>query len=411
MKPTVGDVESPGRIIIPPPGQRATIVQLLRGTEGGGIITAISHWAPALIEAGWRLRFLVLAEGQAVQMLRHAGFDPVVRPLGKVGRFTRLAREIRALGADVIHCHHVSAHLMAVVAARNCRAGIVRTIHADMFAEMEGSVHPLKIKALARAVAWAWPRTAAALCVSPHLIGRLPIQRGFDRRCFLTLPNGYDPSVIESVSPGLDAELAQWLADDPMVLSMGRLVGVKNYSMLLRAWCEVLRAVPKAKLVLAGSGPLREKLQVQRLELGLMGSVRLLAWVDDVGPLLQRCAAVAISSISECCPMLVLEAMAAAKPVVATSVGGIPYLVDDGKTGLLVPDGDGPALAEALREILGNPDLADQLGRSGRAVLDRRFSHLAAAARHARLYQAVLECRTPTAADVTLDIPQQCAPT
>src|SRR5690606_21310588 len=122
--------------------------------------------------------------------------------------------------------------------------------------------------------------------------------------------------------------------------------------------------------------------------LGLRDRVMMLPWVDRVAPLLKRASAVAISSHSECCPMLVFEAMAARKPLVATRVGGIPALVEHGESALLVEPDQPEALAGALVEVLSNPAHAARLGMAGRARLEAEFTTALTARRLAMAYNA-----------------------
>jgi len=376
---------------VPPPDRAdAVVTQLLLGSEGGGIVTAIRHWAPALIEAGWRLEFILLAEDKAASMLRDAGLSAEVVEVGKVGRFTRLPARLADRGTSIIHVHNPSAHLVGDRAARKIGARLMRTVHADMLEEMRGSLPGWKIALWKALMSRALRSADCTASVSPHLVDRLPGMDSSWRDDVVVLPNGYDPGAIERDTHDLPEGLDPWLGDRPMILSMGRLVAVKNYARLLEAFARVVESVPEARLVLAGSGPQREMLESRRDELGLGASVRMHSWVDHVAPLLRRADVVAISSRSECCPMLVLEAMATETPLVATAVGGIPHMVDDGETGRLVPSDDAAALGAAIVEILGRADRGAALGRAGRSALDRRFHHRVAARRHAEIYNTLL---------------------
>lgn len=374
---------------IDPPPFKGGVVQLLLGTEGGGIITAIQQWAPLLIEAGWPMHFVLLSESKAAEMLRASGLKTEIIKVSRIGRFTRLSRELKRFGPAIIHCHNPSTHVMAGFAGRRLGCRVVRSVHADMFEEMRGSLPAWKIAMWRWAMRWSLSRTDALIVVSPHLIERLPgIRPG--AHSVQVLPNGLDPSTIEQDRHPLPDELERQLGDCPMALSMGRLVPVKNYAMLLGAWKDVIEAVPEARLVLAGSGPLRDSLESRRDELGLGRSVMLLPWVDRVAPLLRRSSVVVLSSHSECCPMLVLEAMGAARPVISTSVGGVPKLVEDGVTGRLVRPDDAAALARAIVEVLRSAERSAAMGNAGHARLCSMFTHAHTARRTAAIYGSVV---------------------
>jgi glycosyltransferase involved in cell wall biosynthesis len=367
-----------------------SVVQLLLGTEGGGIITAIEQWAPLLIEAGWPMHFVLLAESKAAEMLRAVGLKTDVITLSRIGRYTRLAAELKASNPAIIHCHNPSSHLMARGAARQLGAKLVRTVHADMFHEMRGTQPAWKIWLWKQAMQRILPRTDLLTVVRPHLVPLLPGIRG-DEPTLKVMPNGFDPASIDADQAPLPAELTAWLGEAPMVLAMGRLVAVKNFTMLLRAWQQVVAKQPDAKLILAGSGPQEAKLKELARELQLEPNVRFVGWISAVGPYLRRASVIAISSRSECCPMLVFEAMAARKPVVATRVGGLPYLVTDGREGLLVADDDAVAFGAAVSRLLSGESETQQLGENGHATLERRFGHRVVAAQLAQSYNGLFK--------------------
>lgn len=373
---------------IEPPRFTGSVVQLLLGTEGGGIITAIEQWAPLLIEAGWPMHFVLLQESKAAEMLRAVGLKTDIIRVSRLGRFTRLSRELKRFNPAIIHCHNPSSHLMARFATRRLGAKLVRTVHADMFHEMGGTQPAWKIWLWKRAMQRVLPRTDLLGVVSPHLVPLLPGITG--REPFLkVMPNGFDSASIDADQPPLPTELNQWLGDSPVALAMGRLVAVKNFAMLLRAWKLVMAEHPTARLLLAGSGPQEALLRSLAAELNIESSVRLIGWIDAVGPYLRRSNVVAISSRSECCPMLVFEAMAARKPIVATRVGGVPYLIEDGREGLLVPDDDAAEFAASLATLLGSEHTAQSFGAQGHLTLERRFGHRGAAGLLTRQYNEI----------------------
>lgn len=371
---------------IPPPNFQGSVVHLLLGTEGGGIITTTRQWVPRLTAAGWDIRFVSLSESKACEMLRAVGIEPRVVRLARLSRFTRLAPVLRSLQPAVIHVHNPSSHLVALVAARRLGTRVVRTVHADMFHEMRGALPRWKIWVWTHAMRWAFRRTDLITVVSPHLASLLPGVR--DPRMARFLPNSYDPTGIDRDVNPLPAEIQRWLGDSPMVLAMGRLVPVKNYAMLLRAWGRVVRKHAQARLVLAGAGPLESALRAQIETNRLAETIRLVPWVAAVAPFLKRAAMIAISSRSESFPMLAFEAMAAAKPVVSTRLDGLQ--VEDGRTALLAPEDDDDAFADLICRLLEDPAFAQRLGQEGRAALDARFNPHVAAHRIATAYCALM---------------------
>lgn len=159
------------------------------------------------------------------------------------------------------------------------------------------------------------------------------------------------------------------------LLVVGRLRIRKGVDVLLAAMPELRRRQPSARLVIAGDGEHRAALERQAAALGLGESVTFLgrAGAAQVRELLRGAAALVVPSIYEGMPLVVLEAMEAALPVVASRVAGIPEVVEDGCTGWLVPPEDPPRLAGALAAVLGDPAAARRRGAAGRQRLDEHF--------------------------------------
>lgn len=152
------------------------------------------------------------------------------------------------------------------------------------------------------------------------------------------------------------------------VLCVAALSRRKGHQVLLEAFAELLAHSPEARLTLAGDGPEREALERRTRELGIAESVRFLGAVahDDVRDLYARADVFCLPSFAEGVPTVLMEAMAMELPVVATRVMGIPELVDEEHNGLLVSPARPDALAEALRRLLADRELAERLGREGR---------------------------------------------
>ncbi len=172
----------------------------------------------------------------------------------------------------------------------------------------------------------------------------------------------------------------------PQVVFAGTLNIVKGVDVLIRAWEEVVRVIPAARLTIVGGGPEEGRLREQTERLGLDGQVRFEGPRprDRVRELLDRSRCLVMPSRSEGLPRVAFEAMARGRPVIASRVGGIPDQVSDRETGLLVPPDDHLALGEAIIELLSNPGLARRLGAASRrqaARLDPQAQYEAGTAR------------------------------
>ena len=182
------------------------------------------------------------------------------------------------------------------------------------------------------------------------------------------------------------------LSGAPSVAFAGRLVREKGVEVLLRAFAKVAQQIPEARLVLCGDGPERFHIEERAGQLGLASRVAMLGFQpsEEVERIFRGAWAVAVPSIwEEPFGEVAIEAMANGVAVVSSSSGGLREIVRDGQTGFLVPPGDVDALGDALLRILGNRDLAERLGRTGREVAMAEFSRTKMIGRFEQFYQSL----------------------
>ena len=171
-------------------------------------------------------------------------------------------------------------------------------------------------------------------------------------------------------------------------VAVGRLATVKNLPMLIGAFALARRQRPGLRLRIVGDGPQRGQIEGLAVATGVEASVGFLGFREDVDGILRDADVFVLSSLSEGSPMAILEAMRARLPVLATRVGGIPAMVDDGKTGLLVAPGDEAAMAAAMVRLADAPGEAAAMGEAGYRLLCERFSIEGMAAAYEAIYRA-----------------------
>ena len=174
------------------------------------------------------------------------------------------------------------------------------------------------------------------------------------------------------------------------IITVANLRPEKNHELLLRAAAGLVRRFPDLRLQFVGDGPRRGALAALAQSLGLERHVEFLGHRDDVADLLAAADIFVLPSRSEALPNSVLEAMAAGLPVVASAVGGLTDVIDDGRTGALVPPDDPVALATAMQRILEHPRLADTLGTNAREAVIGRYSFDRMANEFEALYRSQL---------------------
>jgi glycosyltransferase involved in cell wall biosynthesis len=325
--------------------------------------------------------------GALGEQIRGEGVDLVCldrKPGRDWGVAWRMAGAIRARRIDVLHAHQYSpffyAALARVLAGRPTR--LILTEHGrhfpDYVAPLRRAVNRLLLDPLADAV--------NAVCgFSARSLSRVD---GFNGRRIGVIENGID---VARYHTAVDRDaLRRRLGLDPgrrYLINVARFHPIKDQATLLRGFAPVAAARPDADLLLAGDGPLRGELEKLTADLGLKGRVHFLGVRPDVPDLLQAADVFALTSACEAASLTLLEAMAAALPVVVTAVGGNPEIARDGVEGLLVPRGDAAAVAAAVLRLLDDPTAARHMGAAGRARVEERYQLARTVAEYYRLYQ------------------------
>ena len=162
--------------------------------------------------------------------------------------------------------------------------------------------------------------------------------------------------------------------DAPVIGSVGRLVPIKAFDVLLRAAKRILESRPETRFIIVGDGPLRGELETLARELGLESAIIFTGYRNDALDVINSFSIFALSSHNEGVPTVVLEAMALNIPVVATAVGGVPEVIEDGRSGLLVSPGDPEAFARACLRLLNNPQEAERFRHDGQRAIEDKFT-------------------------------------
>ena len=290
-------------------------------------------------------------------------FSPVLKRASELGLPTRgwesgplgwlelpaLRRELAAFAPQIVNAHTGSAHAFALLLAPK-GAAVVRT---------RGDARPPRANALTRLTA---ARTRALIAANAVLKAQL--EAAFPGTPVRLIPQGIDGP--RDVSP---------MTGMPYVGMIARMDPVKGHGVLLDAAQTLKPLVPGLKILCAGEGPELKRLSWRLQPQGLDGTIHFLGRVADKWAFLAGCRIGVVASLgSEAVSRAALEWMAAGRPLIATNVGGIPDLVEDGATGLLIPPGDAGALAAAVKALLDDPARAGAMGRAGRDRWEKHYS-------------------------------------
>jgi glycosyltransferase involved in cell wall biosynthesis len=189
-----------------------------------------------------------------------------------------------------------------------------------------------------------------------------------------TVYNGIDPVAFPSQPSRKNVREELGIVSGPVLVMIARLTEAKGHRFLLQALPHLMGEWPQLRCVFVGDGELRDHLHRLAVELAVEQSCRFLGVREDIADILAAADVVVLPSLSEGFPFVLLEALAMGCSVVASRVNGIPELVEDHKTGVLVPARDPHALARAIREVLSDPVAASEMGTAGRAVVQTRFT-------------------------------------
>ena len=288
----------------------------------------------------------------------------------------------RRLRPDLVHWHAARAHALGAIAHR------LAPLPATILSRRVD--FPVR-RSLGSRLLWAQPIDAIA-AISEGVRDALA-RSGVDPARVTVVRSGIDFTPYEA--PVHRAELRATLGmgpDEIIAFQAAALAPHKSQTDLLRAAAVACRREPRLRVWIAGDGPLRDELEREHRSLGLGTAVRFLGFREDVVSLLQAADLFVVSSYLEGMGTATLDAMAAGLPVVATRVGGIPEIVADGETGILVSARDPAALADAMVRLSAEGDLRRRFGEAGRAKA-RDFSADRTAEETDRLYRKVLEAR------------------
>lgn len=233
------------------------------------------------------------------------------------------------------------------------------------------------------------------IVVSDVLINALIINHNIPPEKIVKIYNGIELNEYEphNHSQSSNKIRREFCIDDNLFLIgvVGRMVWEKGFEYLLRGVKDLINNDRNIKILVVGDGPLKEKLQELVATLGITDYVIFTGFRSDVREIMCAIDVLLIPSLAEGFPMVTLEAMAMAKPIIATRIDGITEQISDGKEGLLVPPKDPSALAEAIIKLMGNRELAISLGLAAREKVELEFSVEKMIAETEKVYQSL--CR------------------
>lgn len=349
----------------------ATRVLLVSSRASGGLARHVSALLAALPAPEYELAVACDPEGLIADTARALSLPVYGVSFQQTARTTRamlaawhLSAVISGFRANLVHTHSYQAGLVGAVSVPLSRpARLIATIHGFPPAPQEGEAPNAGARMAVRMIVG---RAARVIAVSEALRTEILGLRPEAAEKLVMIPNGVDVRTEPKLTVNEARATFGLQPDIPLVGLVARLAPRKGIAEFLHAAQLIADRAPEAHFVLVGDGPLRTEAEALVAELGLAGRMHLLGYLDSVRNLLWALDVLAVSSLSEGSSISAMEAMALGKPVVGTAVGGVPEVIVDGDTGLLVPPGDPQALAEAVCALLADPGRARSMGERGR---------------------------------------------
>lgn len=360
--------------------ERGRVLELL-GPSAGGIRRHVDVLARHLPDHGWEP--LVAGPAGVMDGLDTAA-EPVpvaLHPTRAVASLQGVRRLVAAHRAQVVHAHGLTAGWLAVLAGTGLP--VVVTIHNVVLPESAGRAAPI----LARLQAALPGRVAATIAVSSAIAGDLAGRGG--RSVEVIIPASQAPQVSR---PGAEIRSGLGLEQtDPLVVTVARLHPQKGIDHLLAAASALRERIPSVRVAIVGDGPLRDSLASSAKAQGVADVVTFVGEQPDAPSWMAAADVVAVPSTWEGSPLVVAEALRLGRPLVATDVGDVGEVVQDGRTGRLVPPGRPSLLAAALGDMLCEPERAAEMARAGHVVAAERYSVERLVAEVAATYDRVIE--------------------
>lgn len=362
------------------------VLQLITGLDIGGAERLLLSTARRLNSNKYRIIVCYLkGKGSLLEDFKRFGISVIGLGMRNRLDFTALFKLVKLIKKErigLVHTHLIHAHIIGRIAAKLAGVPIIISTEHNLY--NRGRKY-LLLNLIDRITTRFTDRMVAiSEAVKDSIVesGRIRASR------VSVIYNGIDTNEFKRISikrEGFPINPA------PSVVGMvARLDSQKGHRYFLEAASQVVKDIPGVKFLVVGDGPLKEKLRTQTTKLGLSKDVIFTGPARDIPQILDTLDLFVLPSLWEGLPSVILEAMAAGKPVVATAVGGIPEIVKDGQMSLLVPPRDPDALAQAIIKLLQNKELAQRMGQAGRRWVKDHFTIDKTVAQTEEIYDSLI---------------------
>ena len=338
------------------------VLHLIETSGPGGAEKMLINLVESLPSANYTSIIGLMKDGWLSSVLSDLGHETLILPHKHSIdlKFSRdLVSVIKGKNIDVMHAHEFAMNVYGSMASAVTGVPIVTTVHGKNYYGER-----LRRRLAYRLVS----RHSKMVAVSNDIADFLTKTIGIQAKNIITIHNGVriDGFRKDSSARNRIRNMLGLSDGQPLLGTVGNLYPVKGHIYLIQATAIIKKSVPDVKTVIAGRGMLLDRLKGEVTGMGLEKNIEFLGYREDIPQLLQAMDIFILPSLSEGTPLSILEAMASLKPVVATDVGGLSEIIDNGETGLLVPSKDPGSLAAKILLVLENREFAEKMAAAAR---------------------------------------------
>jgi glycosyltransferase involved in cell wall biosynthesis len=373
------------------------VIRLITGLEIGGaelgLLESLRHFDRK------RFQFVVAclynngSVGRQIEALGVPVFDMRMRSFCDPAGLLRLWRFLKAARPDILHTHLFRANVWGRLLGGALGVPVILSSeHSMTHDDIEGHRRTPLLSAIDTGTA----RCCDKIIAVSEATRKYLVENSIPEEKIEVVLNSIDTVRFAAGGHGEAIRTEFGLAGAEVVTIVARLHPNKNHALLIEAFSRLHARRPQAKLLIVGSGPLEPALRAQA-EVGAPGAVVFAGARGDIPAIMAASDVVVLCSEREPFGKALVEAMAAARPVIGSAVDGIPEVVVDRETGLLVPPGNCAALAEAMETLLANPEMAASMGRAGQLRAQKHFDIRKSVERFQDIYSELYAKRTAAA--------------
>ena len=346
------------------------ILHLIETAGPGGAEKMLISLVESLDPENFTSMIGLLREGWLSRSLSGRGYETVILPHRRsidFGLVRNLVSISKRRKIDVFHAHEFAMNTYGSMASALTGIPIVTTVHGRNY-------YGDKFR---RRLAYRFVSKQSKMVTVSNDIARILTETiGIRAKNVVTIHNGVcvDRFRKEDSTRNQTRALLGLKDGQPLLGTVGNLYTVKGHIYLIKATAIIRETVPDVKTIIAGRGKLLDQLRAEVAGLGLERNIEFLGFREDIPQLMQAMDVFVLPSLSEGHPLSILEAMASQKPIVATDVGGLREVVEDGKTGFLVPRGDFESLANKIMIVLENVEFANRMAFEARKKVEKEYN-------------------------------------